>query len=105
MGLKADGTDLKEYKSAAYAKKKQLMNPRPPFGVADARYTGELYKEMFVDVRQNIVVFDSASPHATFMIKRDGPAIFGLTDKSREKYAESYMPVVQRKIKERTGTI
>lgn len=104
-GQKADGTNLREYRNEAYKRRKNQMNPLPPFGIADARYTGELYRGMFIEVRNPNIVFDSTSPHATFMIQRDGPAIFGLTPESKEKYAETYMPVAQRIVKERTGTI
>jgi hypothetical protein len=104
-GEKADGTNLKPYRNLNYALKKNQMNPLPVFRVADARLTGELYKGMFVDIRSSTVVFDSTSPHATFMIERDGPTIFGLQPKNKELYAESYMPVVCRLIKQQTGTI
>lgn len=102
-GEKADGSKLKPYKSPVYARKKNLMNPNPGLGQPDAKFTGELYREMFVDVQGDKAVFDSASPHAAMMIKRDGSAIFGLTKPSKDLYAYTYMPVVQRTIKFKTG--
>lgn len=102
-GEKADGTRLKDYKSDKYARRKYAMNPAPGFGVPDAYLTGELQRELFIDVRSDTVVFDSTSPHAAFMIERDGPAVFGLTDDSKEKYRETFMPVALRDIKAKTG--
>lgn len=102
-GEKADGTRLAPYKSPAYAKKKHARNPLPGYGVPDAYDTGEMQKEMFLDVQGDKAVFDSVSPHATFMIKRDGPAVFGLTEDSKEKYRPIVIPAMLRKIKRLTG--
>lgn len=102
-GEKADGTRLKPYKSPAYARKKHAMNPQPGYGQPDAYLTGELQKEMYVDVRGDVAIFDSMSDHGTFMEKRDGKAIFGLSEDSKEKYRPIVMPVVLRAIKRKTG--
>lgn len=104
-GEKADGTKLKPYKSTAYARRKNAMNPAPGLGQPDAFYTGEMYRGMFVSVQGDKAVFDSTSDHATKMIQRDGPAVFGLQPASKELYQVFYMPYVQRSIKAQTGCI
>lgn len=104
-GEKADGTKLAPYKSKAYAKKKAGMNPFLKEGEADGRLTGEMYREMFVDVQGDKAVFDSVSPHATMMIKRDGPAIFGLSEDSMQEYRPTVMGAAVEIIKEQTGLI
>lgn len=104
-GEKSDGTKLKPYKSDAYSRKKHAMNPNPGLGQPDFKLTGELYREMFIDVQGDRVVFDSASSHAMRMIERDGDKIFGLQPASKEAYAPFYMPLVQRSIKQQTGCI
>src|SRR6188768_4133497 len=102
-GEKSDETALKPYKSEAYAKRKRAM--RGGVSIVDAYLTGSMYRGMFVDVRDTVVVFDSLAPSATFMIERDGPKIFGLSKPSKDAYANFYMPLVQRSIKKQTGCI
>ncbi len=104
-GIKADGTRMAPYKNAAYARKKYARNPGPGYGNPDAYATGDMQKGIFVDVQGDKAVFDSISPHATFMIQRDGPAIFGLTDESKSVYQIVLMPETVRRIKQITGTI
>jgi hypothetical protein len=104
-GEKADGNKMAPYKSDAYARRKNARNPNPGYGIPDAYATGDMQKGLFVDVQGETAVFDSISPHATFMIQRDGPAIFGLTVSSKERYRGVLMPEVCRRIKAITGTI
>ena len=102
-GEKSDETPLKPYRNEAYAKRKRAM--RGGVSIVDAYLTGSMYRGMFVDVRNSVVVFDSLAPSATFMIERDGPKIFGLSQPSKDEYANFYMPIVQRALKQKTGTI
>lgn len=101
-----DGVKLEPYKSRAYAEKKHARNPAPGLFAPDAYDTGQMFRAMFVEVKGDRVVFDSTSPHATSMEAREnGKPIFGLTIQSKETYKETYMPLVQIRIKELTGTI
>lgn len=101
-GLKSNGKYLKVYASDTYAMMKRQMNQRPPDRVADAHYTGELFDLMYLRANGETVTFGSTSEHGTFMEKRDGLEIFGLTAESIQKYKEIYMPVAQRIVRERT---
>ena len=99
-GEKATGEKLKPY-SPGYARRKLKMRGR---SIVDGYLTGEMQREIFVDVRENgTAVFDSASPHAAFMIKRDGPAIFGLSADSKAEYSAVIHPVYMGSIKRKTG--
>lgn len=101
-GYKANGEMLDEYKWASYALYKHLINPRPMYGIADAKRTGGLYRDMYVRVSVDTVTFGSTATTAAFMIERDGEEIFGLSDESIELYKEAYMPIAQRIVRERT---
>lgn len=101
-GYKANGEMLDEYKFAWYALQKHGANPRPMYGIADAKKTGGLYNNMFVRVSVDAVTFGSTATTAAFMIERDGEEIFGLSDESIELYKQDYMPIAQRIVRERT---
>lgn len=103
QGTKADGTKLDPYKSDKYARRKNRMNPAPGFGNPDAYLTGDLHRQLRVEIRGDKAVFDSLSPHTPFMVKRDGPAIFGHTDDSKRKFGGIILPHVVQEIKDKTG--
>jgi hypothetical protein len=103
QGVTADGGRLAPYKNKYYAQKKYEMNPLPGYGHPDAYLTGELQRELYVEIRGVTAVFDSTSDHAAFMIKRDGEGIFGFTDESRSTYSHYLMPQVVNEIRKRTG--
>lgn len=102
-GLKANGERLKPYRSDYYARRKNRMNPAPGFGNPDAYLTGSLHRGLFVQVKGLSVVFDSTAGTAAFMLKRDGPAIFGHTQESKGEMGQAMQPHVVREIKDKTG--
>lgn len=71
------GQPIKPKYSKAYSKKKGYSSP-------DLFLTGELYKEMFVDVQENsgeyFVVSDA--PHTKYPVAKYGKEVFGLTKES-----------------------
>lgn len=89
-GIRADGKPIGKYKSPAYAKKKHEMNPIPGFGNMDWILTGSLKSEIFVDVRPDIFVIDSADPKTARLIDNFGDP-FGLTKKNQKEYVEGVL--------------
>lgn len=103
-GEDSQGRKLSKYRNARYARYKNQRNPQPGLGNPDAYLTGDLFRRLKMAVAGNLVTFDSDSPHAVFMVRRDGPQIFGLTDDSMQRYrAEVYYPAAVDKIKAITG--
>lgn len=82
-GEDSTGRKLKKYKNAAYAGKKNKINPEIGYGNADHFLTGETSRSIFADVRNTSIVLDAASRVSQFLVERDGPAIYGLQDESR----------------------
>jgi len=60
-GEKKDGTKIGKYKSEKYAAKKLAQNPLAGSGNVDLKLTGEYHEELFVDVREQTLVIDSAA--------------------------------------------
>jgi len=56
-----DGTKIGKYKSEKYAAKKLAQNPLAGSGNVDLKLTGEYHEELFVDVREQTLVIDSAA--------------------------------------------
>lgn len=102
-GVKADGERMHPYRSREYAAMKHEMNPQPGFGNPDAYLTGEMQRQLYVEIRGDKAVFDSPSEHARKMEARDGKAIFGLTESSDAKFAGVIKPHILRAIKDKTG--
>lgn len=84
-GLKADGTKIGRYRNNKYAAKKYALNPLAGFGNVDLRLTGELHREIFVDVRDNTLVIDSADEKTGSLINKYGDP-FGLGSERRAEY-------------------
>ena len=82
-GLRADGKKIGRYKNKAYAAKKAAMNPLPGFGFMDWKLTGQLHKDIFIDVRKETFVLDSADSKTGGLISRFNDP-FGLTLEGRK---------------------
>lgn len=90
-----------KYRSNSYAARKELINPKAGFGNVDLKLTGSFYNEIFVDVRTNTVVVDSADEKAGSLIEKYGEDIFGLNPENQSDYSKNKMgPVATGKIKE-----
>ena len=85
QGLKADGTKIGKYRNSFYAEKKHAQNPLAGFGNVDLKLTGDLYSELFVDVRSSSFVIDSADEKTGELVKKYGDP-FGLTSDSKVEY-------------------
>jgi hypothetical protein len=86
-GERADGKKIGKYKSEAYARRKHALNPLAGEGYMDWALTGELYEEIFADVREQSVVLDTADPKAEKLIEDHGDP-FGLNQDNRGSYAK-----------------
>lgn len=83
-GLRKDGSKIGKYKNKAYAKKKFAQNPLAGEGNMDWILTGSLAKDIFIDVREDIFVIDSADTKTEKLIKDFGDP-FGLSKESNKK--------------------
>lgn len=87
-GLRADGKMIGKYRSKVYAAKKHAMNPLPGLGNMDWKLTGALHKDLFIDVREDIYIMDSADSKTGSLIERFGDP-FGLSEESIETLISS----------------
>lgn len=102
-GQRPDGSLIGKYKSADYAKKKNAMNPLAGYGNMDWKFKGDLYNEIFVDVREDGFVIDSADPKAASLEQRLGDP-FGLQQKNQQDYIDNELePAFLERIHEATG--
>ena len=99
-GLNSKGGKIGKYKSDKYAAKKFAQNPLAGLGNMDWILTGELKGELFVDVRPQTYVIDTADPKAGKLIEDFGDP-FGLTKESKVKLiAGKLRPVFIKNVKE-----
>lgn len=102
-GLRRDSNKIGKYKSNSYARKKNSLNPLPGFGNMDWKLTGQLHKEIFVDVRSETFVIDSADDKTGKLIERFSDP-FGLTKENQADYVEeSLRPRFMKQMHEATG--
>lgn len=89
------GTPILPKYSPAYAKKKGYTDP-------DLRLTGEMQDEIFADIRENIIVIDSADDpdKVSRLVGQYGPDIFGLNEDAIETVQMTAEPVFYEKINE-----
>lgn len=86
-GVNSKVDKLSPYKSKYYAKEKNIMNPRPGYGVPDLFLTGKFYQGFTVVVKQNSFEVDSVDSKSESIKKRYGDDIFGLTGYNTKVYA------------------
>lgn len=78
--------------SPGYAKKKGRSRP------IDLKNTGAFYSEIFLDVRADDFLVDSADSKTESLIQRYGDKIFGLGKKYQPEYNEMAQPVLISRI-------
>lgn len=83
-GERADGAKIGKYRNPAYAAKKNSLNPLAGLGNVDLKLTGELYKEVLLDVRDDSFVLVSGDTKTPGLIEKYGDP-FGLSAKGRTK--------------------
>lgn len=100
-GIRADGkpifnviTGSDEY-SPGYARKKGKRKP------IDLHLSGEFQNDIFIDVRDNEVIVDSADSKSGDLQKRYGGAIFGLYVPFKQNYIDKSKPVFIGRIQDK----
>lgn len=86
-GERANGKKIGKYKNPAYAAKKYAMNPLAGEGNMDWKLTGALHNDLFVDVREEDIIFDSGDSKTGDLIKRFGDP-FGINKDNQEEYVK-----------------
>jgi len=84
QGIAGDGGRTGRYKSLEYARMKAKIS-RAPFGVADMKLTGELFKNLYAEVEYSGVTVDSNVFYSIDNINRYGERIYENTAKNAEK--------------------
>lgn len=79
-GLNSDERPIGQYKSPAYAAKKQAQNPTPGYGIPDLRLHGDFYAGIFADARSEGIVVDSADSKTDQLLSKYSDRIFTLGD-------------------------
>jgi hypothetical protein len=89
-GYDSLGKRIGKYKNKKYAIKKHALNPLPGLGFKDEKLTGSFQNEIFIDARNEGVVFSSLDEKTPDIIDREGENIFGLN----EAYQTLYSPLL-----------
>lgn len=87
QGLRSDDTYLPDY---SFRSVFQYGKPPGPIRLFD---TGDFYRGMLLDVRQDIFILDSADPKSTMLKNRYGDDIFGFGTEAHENYLLTLKPV------------
>jgi hypothetical protein len=96
-GINEEGFPIQPpYAARTVAIKKKKGQPTDRVTLKD---TGDFYSDMFLDVRDNDFVIDSADSKTDELLKKYGEEIFGLTEKNQDQYVEENLePVFQERI-------
>ena len=103
-GLRNDGKQIvPDYKSTAYAKKKQAMNPLPKFGTPDLHLTGSFQSQLNAIAEGEVIKIFSNDEKGPDLEKRY-KNIYGLGRNYKKEYLDKDLgPTVQKKITDFTG--
>ena len=82
-GTDARGEALKKYSSNSYAKKKEALGSKAPYGVADLKLTGEFHESIEAKAGSAGVTLEATSKKTPWLLARDNYAL-GLSEKSVE---------------------
>jgi hypothetical protein len=93
-GITKDGATIEPYPySRAYAKKRQKAGLQ--IAHIDLKFTGEYYKNMTMNVDNNVIRLGSNVDYEGAISKRyDGAEIYGLTDENMAKYRAIVKPII-----------
>lgn len=99
-GTKKDGKIIGKYRNDAYAAKKNRQNPLAGLGNVDLILTGALKNDIFIDVRPDVFVIDSADEKTGELIKKYGDP-FGLSKESNIDLIPSLQVTALKRTKEK----
>lgn len=98
LGQNPLGKKIGKYKSKAYAQYKFQLSSLAGFGFIDLRLSGDLYREVFAQIKNSSVLIFSKVPYAEDIDKRYHP--FGLSKQSRSTYVKKFLkPEFQKNLK------
>lgn len=105
QGISSVGGTLRKYRSAAYARKKNAMNPLPGLGNPDLKLTGNFYKGITATVEGGKIVIKSSDEKAQELeAKYDEDLIFGLYPEEKAQFIKDHLrPAFNRNIKNEVG--
>jgi hypothetical protein len=100
QGSTSTGGTFRKYRSSAYAKKKNQMNPLPGIGNPDLRLTGSFYRGISATVQSGVLKVSSSDPKAKILAANyDNNKIFGLNDEEMNDFVNGKVtPVFQKNI-------
>ena len=82
------GQTIGKYLSAAYARKKNQMNPNAGYGNVDLRLTGSFYEAMEAKAQPDGMNIDSTDQKSQMLQQKYGSDIFGLFGEWKEPFVE-----------------
>lgn len=101
-GINSKGKKIGRYRSPAYARLKNQMNPVPGLGTPDLRKTGEFHKDIYTEIRGEDVILDSYNEKTEALAKKYGEVIFGLAKDSKSEFVnEDLRPVFMKNVREK----
>lgn len=105
QGISSVGGTLRKYRSAAYARKKNQMNPLPGFGNPDLKLTGAFYRGITASVEGGKIVVKSLDEKAQALeAKYNEDLIFGLYPEEKALFiAEHLKPEFNKRIRSEVG--
>ncbi len=99
-GQRSDGKRIGRYASKEYARKKHALNPLAGFRNVDLKLEGYFHGDIFVDVRDGHVIFDSGNEKTIDLIGKYGETILGLNPTFAGEYSRDVLkPEVTKNIK------
>lgn len=93
QGLKSDGTSLPDYSIKSVT---QYGKPAGPIKLYD---TGDFYRGILIDVREDIFIIESADPKNMMLQNRYGKDILGLGLQARIEWIRALQPEFVKQIK------
>jgi hypothetical protein len=104
LGQDADGADLYNLRSSAYAEYKQNNGSRAPFGVADFYETGAFFSGISVELTDILIIFNSSDEKTADLANKSNDRMLGLNADSRTEFIaehlqESFTDAAKMKLK------
>jgi hypothetical protein len=95
-----DSSPIGIYSSLAYAKRKQKMGSKAPFGIIDLKYTGRFLDKLVVKKYPRNYLIRSTDKKNSMILRRFGPMLFELSNQNLDYYINKFLlPTILKKIK------
>lgn len=92
QGLDGDGNQITpRYRSDTYARVKQFMNSKPPFGVPDLKLTGSFHRKIDARISGQKVIITSSDQKTADLLAKYGEAILYLNEQSLDRLKEELL--------------